>query len=105
MSLLRLFVEHHTNGVIGRSSLVRPVAFDRLGAVSYASSTLDTVHEMMAIHLWCAPLVVISSCFLIRWTYCRSYFYLITNYFNPIRLLSGVWCVSVPLTVSYNGAS
>ncbi|KAI1785108.1 hypothetical protein LXA43DRAFT_1100669 [Ganoderma leucocontextum] len=41
---------------------------------------LDAAHEMMAIHL--------------------SYFYLITNYFNPIRLLSGVWSLRLIVTVT-----
>lgn len=25
--------------------------------------------------------------------YIYSYFYMVVNYFNPLRLLSGVWCV------------
>ena len=49
------------------------------------------MHTVLGIHIWCASFLPFSS--IGTQVYPRSYYYLVSNYFNPTALLTGVWCV------------
>ena len=47
------------------------------------------MHTVLGIHIWCASFLPFSS--IGTQVYPRSYYYLVSNYFNPTALLTGVW--------------
>lgn len=60
------------------------------------TSILDVAHEIMAIHMWYVRTLEPARRLRLSQIY-SSYYYMVSNYFRPQTLESGVWYV-VPLS-------